>query len=71
MSLAPGRKTASAAAVKGKAAAVVLTTLVVAGVVDGGTAAAAANGAFGQQVKAQVANCKDALGHGAHGSGDC
>jgi hypothetical protein len=39
--------------------------------VGGGTAAAAANGAFGQQVKAKVESCKDALAKGTHGIGEC
>jgi len=63
--------TAVAAAVKSKAAAVVLATVVGAGALGGGTAAAAANGAFGQQVKAKVESCKDALAQGTHGIGEC
>lgn len=63
--------TAVAAAAKSKAAVVVLTTVVAAGALGGGTAAAAANGAFGQQVKAKVESCKDALAKGTHGIGDC
>jgi hypothetical protein len=62
---------ALSAAVKSKAAAVVLATVVGAGALGGGTVAAAANGAFGQQVKAQVESCKDALAKGVHGIGDC
>jgi hypothetical protein len=60
-----------AAAVKSKAAVAVLTTVVAVGAVGGGTAAAAASGVFGQQVKAKVESCKDALGKGMHGIGDC
>ena len=63
--------TAVASAVKSKAAVVVLTTVVAVGAVGGGTAAAAASGAFGQQVKAHVESCKDALAQGAHGIGEC
>ena len=63
--------TAVAAAVKSKAAVVVLVTVVGVGALGGGTAAAAATGAFGQQVKAHVESCKDALAKGAHGIGDC
>jgi hypothetical protein len=62
---------AVAAAVKSKAAVVVLATLVAVGALGVGTAAAASNGAFGQQVKAQVESCKDALAKGVHGIGDC
>jgi hypothetical protein len=68
--LATGLKTAIAA-VKGKAAATVLATVLAASAVGGGTAAAAANGAFGQQVKAKVESCKDALAKGTHGIGEC
>ena len=60
-----------AAAVKSKAAVAVLTTVVAAGAVGGGTVAAAASGVFGRQVKAKVESCKDALGKGTHGIGDC
>src|SRR5215472_13634798 len=63
--------TALAAAVKSKAAVVVLATVVGVGAVGGGTAAAAASGAFGQQVKAHVESCKDALAKGVHGIGEC
>jgi hypothetical protein len=48
---------------------VVLATVVAAGAVGSGTAAA--NGAFGQQVKAKVESCKDALAAGTHGIGEC
>jgi hypothetical protein len=36
-----------------------------------GTVAAAHQGAFGQEVKAKVDACKDALKAGTHGIGDC
>jgi hypothetical protein len=62
--------TGVAAAVKSKAAVVALATLVAVGALGVGTAAAA-NGAFGQQVKAKVESCKDALATGTHGIGDC
>ncbi len=63
--------TALSAAVKSKAAVAILTTVVAAGTLGGGTAAAAANGAFGQEVKAKVESCKDALAKGTHGIGEC
>jgi hypothetical protein len=63
--------TTVAAAVKSKAAVVALATVVAVGALGVGTAAAAANGAFGQQVKAKVESCKDALATGTHGIGDC
>jgi hypothetical protein len=47
-----------------KRAVAVLTTVVAVG---GGGGAAAASGVFGQQVKAKVESCKDALGKGMHG----
>jgi hypothetical protein len=50
---------------------VVLATVVGVGGLGVGTAAAAANGAFGQQVKAHVESCKDALAKGTHGIGEC
>jgi hypothetical protein len=62
--------TTAAAAVKGKAAAAVLAALIAAGGATG-TVAAANAGAFGQQVKAHVESCKDALKAGTHGIGDC
>src|SRR5215470_3810855 len=62
--------TALAAAAKSKAAVAILATLVALGTLGGGTVAAA-SGAFGQQVKAQVESCKDALANGVHGIGDC
>ena len=63
--------TALSTAVKSKAAVAILATVVAVGALGAGTAAAAANGAFGQQVKAQVESCKDALATGTHGIGDC
>lgn len=62
---------ALATAVKSKAAVAVLATVVAVGAIGGGTVAAAATGAFGQQVKAKVESCKDALANGVHGIGDC
>jgi hypothetical protein len=62
---------ALAAAIKSKAAVAVVTTVVAVGAVGGGTVAAAASGAFGQQVKAKVESCKDALANGTHGIGEC
>jgi predicted ribonuclease toxin of YeeF-YezG toxin-antitoxin module len=71
MTVAIGLRTTLASAVRSKAAAVVLATVVGVGTIGAGTAAAAANGAFGQQVKAKVESCKDALAKGTHGIGDC
>jgi hypothetical protein len=71
ITVATGLRTTLATAVKSKAAAVILGTVVAVGTVGGGTVAAAANGAFGQQVKAHVESCKDALAKGTHGIGDC
>jgi hypothetical protein len=71
MTVATGLRAAVATAVRSKAAVVVLATVVGVGTIGAGTAAAAANGAFGQQVKAQVESCKDALAKGTHGIGDC
>jgi hypothetical protein len=62
---------ALATAFKSKAAVAVLATVVAVGAIGGGTVAAAATGAFGQQVKAKVESCKDALANGVHGIGDC
>jgi hypothetical protein len=62
--------TTAASAVKGKAATAALAALIATGGAAG-TVAAAHQGAFGQQVKAQVESCKDALTAGAHGIGDC
>lgn len=69
--MATGLTTALAAAVKSKVAVAALTAVLAAGAVGGGTVAAAASGAFGQQVKAQVESCKDALTNGTHGIGEC
>jgi hypothetical protein len=71
MTVAIGLRTALATAVRSKAAAVALATVVGVGTISGGAAAAASNGAFGQQVKAKVESCKDALAKGTHGIGDC
>ena len=71
ITVATGLRTPLATAVKSKAAAVILGTVVAVGTIGGGTVAAAANGAFGQQVKAHVESCKDALATGVHGIGDC
>lgn len=65
-----GLTTAVSAVLKRKAAAVVLVAVVATGSAVG-VAAAADHGAFGQQVKAQVAACKTHLAQGAHGIGDC
>jgi hypothetical protein len=62
--------TAASAVLKRKAAAVVLAAVVATGSAAG-VAAAADHGAFGQQVKAQVATCKAHLAQGVHGIGDC
>jgi hypothetical protein len=70
MSAGTGLKTALAAGVKSKTAAIVLAAALAAGTAGGATAAAS-QGAFGQQVKAQVAACKSHLTQGAHGIGDC
>ncbi|HEV2235368.1 MAG TPA: hypothetical protein VGR57_01795 [Ktedonobacterales bacterium] len=68
--MAQGLTTAAAAAVKSKVGVAVLTALIATGGAAG-TVAAAHQGAFGQQVKAQVDTCKDALKAGTHGIGDC
>ena len=65
-----GLKAALASGVKSKVAVAVLTALLATGSATG-AAAAANNGAFGQQVKAQVAACKAHLGTGVHGIGEC
>jgi hypothetical protein len=66
-----GLKTALAAGVKSKVALAVLAALLATGSAAAGTAAAASQGAFGQQVKAQVASCKAHLTTGVHGIGEC
>lgn len=64
---APGLTTV----LKSKAAVGALAAVLVLGA-GTGTAAAAANGAFGQQVKEQVQDCKQAMAtNGVHGIGDC
>lgn len=65
-----GLKTALAASVKGKAAAAVLAAVLATGSASGAVVAAN-QGAFGQQVKAQVQTCKAALATGVHGIGAC
>jgi hypothetical protein len=68
--MATGLARAVAVGIKSKVGAAVLATLLATGGATG-VAAAATHGAFGQQVKQQVVSCKDALGTGAHGIGDC
>src|SRR5260221_1588753 len=68
--MATGLSRAIAVGIKSKVGAAVLATLLATGG-GAGAVAAATHGAFGQQVKAQVESCKDALGTGAHGIGDC
>ena len=64
--------TALATAAKVKLASLILAgTLVVGGAGATGATVAASNGAFGQQVKQQVATCKADLKAGAHGIGQC
>lgn len=65
-----GLMTAASAAIKSKAAVVILAAVVATGSATG-VAAAANNGAFGQQVKTQVATCKAHLAQGVHGIGEC
>lgn len=66
-----GLKTALAASVKSKVAAAVLTAALATTGTAGGAVVAANQGAFGQQVKAQVASCKAHLAQGVHGIGEC
>ena len=68
--MANGLSRAVGAVVKSKVGAAVLATVLAAGGASG-VAAAAANGAFGQQVKEQVQDCKAALATGEHGIGEC
>ena len=68
--MATGVSRAVAVGIKSKVGVAVLAGLLATGGATG-VAAAATHGAFGQQVKAQVESCKDALGTGAHGIGDC
>lgn len=70
MRMGIGLKTALAASVKGKVAVGVLTALLAAGSASGAVVAAN-QGAFGQQVKAQVQTCKQHLAQGTHGIGEC
>jgi hypothetical protein len=69
--MASGLSRAAAAGIKSKVGVAVLATLLATGGATGVAAAAAANGAFGQQVKEQVQDCKAQLASGAHGIGDC
>ena len=69
--MATGLSRAIAVGVKSKVSLAVLATLLATGGAAGVTAAAAANGAFGQQVKEQVQDCKAQLASGTHGIGDC
>lgn len=63
---------AAAAAAKVKVASLILAgTLAVSGAGAAGATVAASNGAFGQQVKAQVQTCKADLTSGTHGIGKC
>jgi hypothetical protein len=68
--MATGLSRAIAVGIKSKVGAAVLATLLVTGGATG-VAAAASNGAFGQQVKEQVQDCKAQLASGTHGIGDC
>ncbi len=68
--MATGLARAAAVGIKSKVGVAVLAALLATGGATGAVAAAT-HGAFGQQVKAQVESCKDALGTGAHGIGDC
>ena len=68
--MASGLSTAVAAGLKSKVGVAVLAGLLATGGATG-VAAAASNGAFGQQVKEQVQDCKAQLASGAHGIGDC
>jgi hypothetical protein len=68
--MATGLSRAVAVGIKSKVGAAVLATLLVTGG-GAGAVAAASNGAFGQQVKEQVQDCKAQLGSGTHGIGDC
>ncbi len=68
--MATGLSRAVAVGIKSKVGIAVLAGLLATAGATG-VAAAATHGAFGQQVKQQVESCKDALGTGAHGIGDC
>jgi hypothetical protein len=68
--MATGLSRAVAVGIKSKVGVAVLATLLATGGATGAVAAAA-NGAFGQQVKEQVQDCKAQLASGTHGIGDC
>ena len=68
--MATGLSRAIAVGVKSKVSLAVLAGLLATGGATG-MAAAASNGAFGQQVKEQVQDCKAQLASGTHGIGDC
>lgn len=68
--MATGLSHAVATGIKSKVGVAVLATLLATGGATG-VAAAAANGAFGQQVKEQVQDCKAQLQSGVHGIGAC
>ncbi len=68
--MATGLSRAVAAGIKSKVGVAVLAGLLATGGATG-VAAAASNGAFGQQVKEQVQDCKAQLASGTHGIGDC
>jgi hypothetical protein len=67
---ATGLSRAVAVGIKSKVGVAVLAGLIATGGATG-AAAAASNGAFGQQVKEQVQDCKAQLASGMHGIGDC
>jgi hypothetical protein len=69
--MATGLSRAVAAGIKSKVGVAVLAGLLATAGATGVTAAAASNGAFGQQVKEQVQDCKAQLASGTHGIGDC
>jgi hypothetical protein len=68
--MATGLARAVAVGIKSKVGVAVLAGLLATSGATG-VAAAASNGAFGQQVKEQVQDCKDQLKSGMHGIGDC
>src|SRR5260221_7075909 len=68
--MATGLSRAIAVGIKSKVGVAVLAGLIATGGATG-VAAAASNGAFGQQVKEQVQDCKAQLASGTHGIGDC
>jgi hypothetical protein len=69
--MATGLSRAIAAGIKSKVSLAVLAGLLATAGATGVAAAAASNGAFGQQVKEQVQDCKAQLASGTHGIGDC